>query len=420
MLRIIRLLLIFAIAIAAAFAMKTFSGTSVSFVMFENIYAVNTNVFIATVALAFIALYFLIRFISNLIHLPEKTRRWSLLRGERQSNAKLNEASLQYFAGRYTRSLKNVKKAIQFHEKDGLFQNRTEGATEFYILAHLLGAANEHRLGNNDNAASMLQKAIQSAQKSKLSEAPDGLQLLQIEWLINSNKPEQAREAFNKLDPGVAKRIAALQLQLQIDRMQNQPLSALKTIKLLAKHHAYGTEEAEKITIESACKLLEATNDVQELQQAWDSLDKKDKKLPAVMAYAARHFAILGDAKSALQHIASSWNALSAITPEVKDNLLMTLDMTLESAGNEWLNRLEKATQDTPNDPMMIYLAGRLCHIQGVAGKAHSLLEKAARHPDLPILLRQRAWLIIAQQAEKNGELAQANACYKEAVGLLT
>lgn len=420
MLRIIRLLLIFAIAIAIAFAMTALSKTFVSFVMFEKNYTMNTNVFIVLAALAFISLYFAIRFIFNLIHLPERTRRWSLLRGERYSNTKLNEATLQYFAGRYSRSLKNVNKALQFHEKNGQFLNRTEGATEFYVLSNLLGAANEHRLGNNENSFNMLQKAILQAKKSKLGEAPDGLQLLQIEWLINNNKPEQAREAFNKLDPGVANRIAALQLELQIDRIQNQPLSALKTAKLLAKHRAFNDEEAEKIIVESACKLLEATNDTQELQKTWDSLDKKDRKLPAIIAYAARHFAILGDAQSAHNLIESSWNQLNAVAADIKENLLMTLDMTLDSADSSWLNRLEKATQDTPDDPMMVYLAGRLCHIQGMTGKAQSLLEKAARSPNLPILLRQRAWFIIAQQAEKNGELAQANACYKEAVELLT
>ncbi|MGL4668782.1 MAG: heme biosynthesis HemY N-terminal domain-containing protein [Saezia sp.] len=420
MFRIIRLLLIFAIAIAAAFAMTRLSGTTVSFAMFEKNYAMNTNVFIVLAALAFVSFYFLIRFISNLIHLPERTKRWNLLREERYSNAKLNEASLQYFAGRYSRSLKNVEKALHFHEKNGLFLDRGQGSREFHILSNLLGAANEQRLGNNESANALLQKAIQSAQKSKLSEAPDGLQLMQIEWLISDSKPEQAREAFNKLDPGIANRIAALQLQLQIDRMQNQPLSALKTIKLLAKHRAYQPEEAEKIIIESACKLLETSNDTQELQKIWDSLDKKDKKIPTIIAYAARHFAILGDHKNAHKLIESSWNDFSAMGDEVKNNLLMTLDMTLENADQTWLSRLEKATQNTPNDPMMTYLAGRLCHIQGITGKAQALLEKAARSPDLPILLRQRAWFIIAGQAEKNGELEQANACYKEGVGLLT
>lgn len=419
MYKIIRLLLIFVIAIAAAIAFVNLSERSVHIELFAHNINMKTSVFIVLSVITFSVCYYLIRFLSGIIHLPAKTKRWKQLRNERYRSAKLNEASLQYFAGHYTRSLKNVKKALLSYEKAERSLEYTDEKPEFYILANLLAAANEHRLGNQENSVNILEKAIKNAQNSKLSNAPDGLQLLQIEWLLQNNQLEQANNTFNQLDPSVAKRVPALELRLEIDRKQNKPISVLKTVKLLAKKNAYTASEVEKITIESACKLLENTHDAQTLQTAWDSLDKKDKKIPAIIAYAARHFAILGDAPSAQKLIENAWPLLSAMPSEVKDNLLLTLDMTLDSANSSWLNRLEKAMQNTPDDAMMIYLAGRLCEIQNMPGKAQSLLEKAARHPQLPVLLRQRAWFCIAQQAEKTGEIAQANACYKEAIGLL-
>lgn len=419
---IIWLLLIFVAAIITAIAATSTSETSyVSFFMLENRYDIGLNAFIIFSTLAILAFYVVLNLLINLWRAPKRARQWNKNRKEHLSHNKLNTAVLQYFAGRYSRSLKNVQKALAFYEsQDGTPKNQdVSGALEFCILSHLLAAANENKLNNTENSMAQIQKAIQYAKESHLSEAPDGLQLLHIEWLINSNKIEDAQAAMQKLDPGVARRIAALQMQLRIDRYQNQPQAVLDTVKLLAKHKAYAPEEARKIIIESTCKILQNTHNPQELKTAWDQLNKKDKKIPEVAIYAAKHFAILGDNSTARTLLEALWSSLEDMHPETGRELLLTLDSTLADADNSWLSRLEKVYAAHPDDPLLTYLTGRLYLIHNVTARAQSLLEKAARDQALPILLRQRAWFAIAQLAEKNGELAQANACYKEAVGLL-
>lgn len=417
---IIWLLMIFAAAVAVAiFAPSVQNPWVVHFIMTDNRYELAFNAFILFAVFAFIFGYILIRILVNILNLPTATRRWNALRRERYSHVELNEAILQYLAGRYSRALKNAKKALKAFEKNRTRNEKIDGTIEFGTLAHLLAAASEHRLKNNENSVQQLQKALQLSEKSNLTDAPDGILLLQAQWHLENNNTQAAQAAMQKLDAGAARRIAALQLQLQIDRQASAAQPALLTAKQLAKHKAYEPQQAQQIINELSCKVIDSAASAEQVHKLLDSLDAKDRKQPEVVAQAAKKLALFNDAPNACKLIATCWNDIDILPAPLRQKILLILDMSISGADSAWLKRLEQSLTNNPEDPMLTYLTGRICEQQNIDGRAQSLLEKAAQNTALLTPLRQKAWLALAQLAEQKGNTTKANTCYKEAALLL-
>jgi HemY protein len=79
-----------------------------------------------------------------------------------------------------------------------------------------------------------------------------------------------------------------------------------------------------------------------------------------------------------------------------------------------WLSRIEHAQMTHPADPALQYLAGIACQHLQLWGKAQQLLKHA-----LPRLtdrnLTSRAWQVMAELAQRQGDDAQAALAWKNA-----
>lgn len=414
---VIWLLLIFAAAVLAAlFGIDNQSMVFFTMVELGEVYPIRFNLFILLAILAIIVSYMLIRLIVNALNIPSATRRWRAQRRERYSNTELTEAVLQYMAGRYTRSTKSSGKALAAYAKNRSGREKTDGTVEFGIVTHLLMASNAHCLGNSQERDAQAQKAFTLTDKSRLSEAPDAVQLLQLQWAIDDHDPKAARAVLARLDPGVQRRIATLHMQLEVDRMENAPLAALRTVRQLIKHKAYDPEPGQQLITELACDALSTAQDPQQLDEIWNQLLPKERKQPEVTARAAWKRAGFDDAAGAIVLIASCWSQdINALPQAVRSQLLLALDMVLPQADHEWLKRIEEAYNEKADDPMLAYLLGRLCAQQQLVGRAQTLLKQATENPKFPPAMRQRAWLALAKLAEDNADETRASTCYKQA-----
>jgi HemY protein len=89
---------------------------------------------------------------------------------------------------------------------------------------------------------------------------------------------------------------------------------------------------------------------------------------------------------------------------------------TGQDSGEErdWLALIESAQKSNPREPLLQFLAGRLCLKRQLWGKAQLLLSQAAPVLADPVIRRQ-AWRSLAELAEQREDLPAAVAALKQA-----
>jgi HemY protein len=84
------------------------------------------------------------------------------------------------------------------------------------------------------------------------------------------------------------------------------------------------------------------------------------------------------------------------------------------SEEREWLALIESSQKSNPREPLLQFLAGRLCQKRQLWGKAQLLLSQAAPALEDPVMRRQ-AWRSLAELAEQREDLPAALSALKKA-----
>ena len=84
------------------------------------------------------------------------------------------------------------------------------------------------------------------------------------------------------------------------------------------------------------------------------------------------------------------------------------------ASDQDWLARIEAASQANPRDATLQYLAGMACLHRQLWGKAQVLLSQAARNLR-DDSLRRSAWRMLAELAERRGDATAAGEAWKQA-----
>lgn len=413
---VIWLLMIFVAAVLTVFYVSD-NTAFVSFFMTEQQfrYDLRFNYFIILLVCVFILCHLLLRSLNSIFKFPSNYNKHSTTKREQHSHNELELANIQLLAGEYTRAKKNANKALKHYSK-----NVAAGINpELGVLSHLAVAAASHRLGDKQTRNEQVEKALKLADRSKLSEAADAVRLQQIQWMIEEQDSIGARKALSQLDHKATKRVPTLKMRLQVDRMDNAPFAALETVRMLVKHDAYPNSlQAEQVIAESAGKLLDSATDENQLLSMWNQLQTNEQKQPSVSAYGAMRFAQFGNNKQAIDLIAQCWSELNTLSGKARLALLYTLDQVLPDTDANWIKHIEQALQQTPQDPILNYLAARIYALNNLEDKALPLLENASKQPELSQAFRQKAWLTLANIAENHSDEQKANLCYKAAAQL--
>lgn len=370
----------------------------------------SLNFFLLSLALTFLAVHSLVQGLDRLLALPERAKRWRLANRDRIAQAALREALALYLAGRYTRSHKAAQKAVAI-------QADTPGIdldAEFSALAHLLSAGSLHRLQDRNKRDEHLQRALEISQltrKPRVTE--EGARLLMAECALGDNDASRALKDLAELPPGVARRTQALRLKLQATRITRQPLEALKTARLLAKHQGFTHNAAEGLIRTLATETLQTARDADQLRQTWLQLDPLDRQDPLIVAQAATRIADLGAPQEARQWLAPLWSRIAQLPPDAIDALARALSHSLLGMEPEWLPRLDAATQPALRHPGLALALGLALSERQLWGKARSMLLSAANDLDLDLDRRRQAWAKLGQLAEREHRTDEAARFYR-------
>ena len=358
----------------------------------------SLNLFLLGLLVFILAIYSLVRGLDGLLNLPERARRWRITQRDRLAQAALREGLALYMAGRYTRAHKACQRAIAIQA------DTPELAldAEFTALAHLLSAGSLHRLQDRARRDEHLQRAIELSQLTRKPRATEeGARLLAAECALEDRDAARALRDLAELPPGVARRTQALRLKLQASRLARQPMEALKTARLLAKHQGFTAGAAEGLLRSLASEALGAARDVDQLRALWNTLDASDRRDPLVAARAARRMADLGAPQEARQWIAPLWDQIGRLTLEQSTALATALRHALIDLEAEWLPRLDATTQAALRNPHLALTLGMALAERQLWGKARGMLLSAANDLDLDADGRRLAWARLGQLAEQ-------------------
>ena len=267
----------------------------------------SLNLFLLSLLLFILAVYSLVRGLDSLLDLPERARKWRVAQRDRQAQAALREGLALYMAGRYTRAHKACQRAVAIQA------DTPELAldAEFTALAHMLSAGSLHRLQDRPKRDEHLQRAIDLALLTrKPRPTEEGARLLAAECALEDRDAPRALRDLAELPPGVGRRTQALRLKLQASRLARQPMEALRTARLLAKHQGFTSVAAEGLLRTLATEALAAARDTDQLRALWQNLDAAERRDPLVVAHAARRMAELGAPAEARQWLAPLWDQI--------------------------------------------------------------------------------------------------------------
>lgn len=374
---------------------------------------VSLNLFVLMLVLGVSCAWVVAQALDALLGLPRRAREWRALQRERAANAALREALAHSFAGRYSRAHKAAQRAIDIQRQTP----ELLGDAEFTVLAQLLGAASLHRLQDRSRRDQLLQQALDTSDRLGGSGRPlsEGAHLIAAEWAVDDREPARAMTLLGALPPGASRRTRALRLKLQAARAARQPLEALRTARMLAKHQGFTPEAAQGLLRSLAIEVLSESRDADQLRRNWQTLDAADRRDPLVVAHAATLAANFDAASDGRAWLRPAWERLQAHGDAERLALADALVRVRRGMPGDWLPVIEMAQQLLPQDSAVAHAAGLCLLERSLWGHGRRALEFVAGHAQALSAHRRSAWQALGALAERESDLERAAMCYRAA-----
>ena len=242
-------------------------------------------------------------------------------------------------------------------------------------------------------------------------------------WALDDRDAAESLLWLDRLPLGVSRRTLAMRLRLKAARLAGESSQALDTALLLIKHRAFATEAAESMIRSLVFELIAKTHESGQMLRLWTRLGEAQRQSPDLAIQAAQHWLSLkGEPivmRTWLKPIWVRWQASpQALSKAQQLKLTQALDKSFTgqdtSEERDWLALIESAQKSNPREPLLQFLAGRLCQKRQLWGKAQLLLSQAAPSLEDPVMRRQ-AWRSLAELAEQREDVPAALAALKKA-----
>lgn len=413
---------LFGVAVALALFASSNTGTITVFWPPHRV-DLSLNMVVLLLGLLFVLIHVALKALSALFALPGQARSWRMRHQERAMHAALLEALSHLVAGRFLRARKAAHTVLA--REAALTQSGEvwPDATRLRVLANLLAAESSQSLQDRQARELHFQQALSQANGNDASGTRDGLLLRAVHWSLEDMDSAAALAWLDQLPSGVARRTVALRLRLKVAQMAGKTGLAMETARLLAKHRAFSELSAKGLLRSLAQDWIGSAHDTDQLQVVWRQLELNEQSLPEVACAAAgRWLRLGGTARTAFEWLLPVWQRLVSAPESLSQDQKIMLVRVMENGFSatddaidaQWLSRIEQAQRADPGDAVLQYLAGVACvHLQ-LWGKARQLLQLAvARLEDAG--LQTRAWQMLAELAQRQGNEAEAAAAWRSA-----
>ena len=383
----------------------------------------SLNLVLLLLGLLFTLMHVALKALSALFALPGQAKLWRTRHQERVIYSALLDALSHLIAGRFIRARKAAELVLAREAAMTRSGETAVDAARLRALSHLLAAESAQVLQDQAAREAHFQQALAQARLHDASGMHEGVLLRAVRWSLEDWDPAAALDWLNQLPSGVARRTVALRLRLKVARMAGQTDSALETARLLVKHRAFSKNAGQSLVRALALELLQTAHDPAVLQTLWGKLEPAEKGLPEVATAAAGQLLRLGGAAdTAFAWLLPVWerlvDAADGLGIEQKIALIRVLEngfsASVDAIDAAWLARIEQAQIMHPGDATLLYLAGVACLHLKLWGKAQQLISQALpRLTDAGLLTR--AWQVLAELAQRQGDETQAALAWRNA-----
>src|SRR5260364_171612 len=352
----------------------------------------SLNLLIVILIAAGIALYALIRLLSNLWKMPARLAAYRARARVAKAHAALRQAWEYLSAGRFARAEKSAQAACRAADNQG--------------AAALSGARAAHQMREYARRDEWLERI-------KRARWPEAKWIATAEMRLDAHDDAAALAALDEIQTRGAHRLHAQSIALRAQRQLEHWNEVLKAVKTLEARAAIDRAAAQQLRQTAAQHLLhEHRHDAQTLRECWAALPASERYTPSCALFAARLFVDCGAYKEARQIIET------ALDKQWDAHLLRCY---AECAGDDphpLIQRAESWQVQHPDDPDVLFALGCLCQQQRLWGKAQAFLEKALRITleadetgELKVLIHRA----LARLYESLDDHPKANAHYREA-----
>lgn len=413
---------LFGVAVALAL-FASGNGSTVTVFWPPHRVDLSLNFVVLLLLLLFVLLYLALRSLSALFSMPAQARLWRLRHQERVMNSALLDALSHLMAGRFIRARKASELVIALEAAITRAGEVWSEASRLRVLAHLLAAESAHALQDRDAREAHFRQALAQSARADASGTRDSVQLRAVRWSLEERDATQALQWLRDLPSGVARRTMALRLRLKVARLAGKNDLALDTARLLVKHKAFNGAAAQSLVRALVLESIQSIGDCEQLDALWSRLETSERAMPEVALTAAgRRLRLGGSVRQAFDWLLPVWERMThdaqGLTPEQKVFMVRVMENGFSVGGEVvdavWLSRIEAAQLAAPGDAALQYLAGVAClHLQ-LWGKAQQLIRQSLPRLDDAGLLT-RAWQVLAELAQRQGDDAQAAVAWKNA-----
>lgn len=405
-----------AVAVALALLMG-YNGATVSVFWPPHRIDVSFNLALVCLLALFVLGHGALRGLGLLRQLPAQARRWRQQQLERAVVQALLDAVAQVLAGRFARAQTQGRLALE-HLASSACRDWPQRAA-WTALGHLLLAEAAHGLRETERRHSHLQAIVDNTSSNDVIR--EGALMRALRWSMEDRDLSAARRWWAELPQGAARRIHALRLKLRLSRLEQQPVEALETARLLAKHGAFSRVVARSLVRSLAQEAIAAASDLTQLRAVWQALSVSERDMPELALSVAQRATALsassGDvaalAQAAWQWLAPMWSQFAALDIHEQQVMALTAERCLPHVDGS-LALVEQAQRQWPDNASLLYLSGQACMQRGLWGKAAQALQLALpglQSPDM----RRRAWLSLAQLAQDRDDEAAALHAWRQA-----
>ncbi len=419
------LMSLFAVAVASALLASNNVGT-VSIFWTPYRVDVSLNLVLFGLVVVLLTMHWAQRALTALFELPRQAKRWRLQQKERSVHAALLDGMAQFMQGRFLRARKSAELVLVREKSLSDAGESLEHSGALRSVAHILAAESAHALQDKSSRQKHLDAALQepmTGQSSLRQSLVEGAMLRAARWSLDDRNASESLLWLDRLPQGVSRRTLAMRLRLKAARLAGEPSQALDTALLLIKHRAFKAEAAESMVRSLVFELIANTHELGQMQRLWARLGEAQRQSTDLAIQAAQHWLHLkGDAVVARAWLKPIWDKLQQephkLSKAQQSKLVHTFDVSFSGQDSteerDWLIWIEAAQKANPRDPLLQFLAGRLCQKRQLWGKAQVLLAQAAVSLE-DIQLRRQAWRSLADLAEQREDLSAALQALKKA-----
>lgn len=370
----------------------------------------------------FVLLHLALRAVNALFDLPAKAKAWRHLQRERSMHVELQSAMTNLLAGRFARSRRQALLAAE-HAKS--LAGSAPASAQAQALSHLIAAEAAQSLQDIADRDTQLKTVLDLSLQKDSQLIREGAQLRAVRWALDDRDPARALTHLEQLPQGAGRRTLALRLRLRATRLAKYPAQALEVARLLAKHGAFSVAASQSIVRSLAVATLSAARDADQLQRAWENLTPTERLEPEVATHAAKCLVTLSASdgiawtvqelhERARSWLSPVWSQYAQLNAVHQVRIIEALEASFDTVDHAWLQRIDAAHKQMPNNARLQYLVGIACFKRALWGKAQQLLHDGVSHLQ-DESLRKSAHKALAMLAEQRGDTHEAAAQWRMA-----